>query len=120
VPLSLAAYMLGWTINQHCAFDVRGKYPERMHLLRLEDVLAAPVEVLGELCEQLGLERGPTLAAPSWNGEPLAEVSPWGTIRVPTVEANRATAEELTPAERAEVARRAGPYLDALGYGGFL
>jgi hypothetical protein len=120
VPLSLAGYMLGWALNQHYALALSRKHPDRLHVLRLEDVLADPEGVLGGLCGRLGLEASPTLAAPSWNGEPLAEVYPWGTIRVPTVEANRATAAELSPAEQDEVALRAGPFLAALGYEGFL
>jgi sulfotransferase family protein len=120
VPLTLAAYMLGWTLNQQYALILRQKYPERLHVLRLEDTLADPAAVLGGLCERLGLERSETLAAPSWNGQSLTEVHPWGTIRAPTLAANQATAAELTAEERAEVALRAGPFLELLGYDRFL
>jgi Sulfotransferase family len=117
VPLSLAAYMLGWTLNQHHALVARERFPERMHVLRTEEVLEGAIF---ELCEQLGLERPDTLARPSWNGQELDEVYPWGTIRKATSETNHATAEELTDEERDEVRRRAGLYLDALGYDDFL
>jgi len=117
VPLSLAAYMLGWTLNQHHALTARERFPDRLHILRTEDVLEG---ALFELCERLGLERDDTLARPSWNGEELDEVYPWGTIRKAKPETNRATAGELSDDERAEVRRRAGPYLEKLGYDGFL
>ena len=117
VPLSLAAYMLGWTLNQHHALTARERFPDRLHILRTEDVLEG---ALFELCERLGLERDDTLARPSWNGEELEEVYPWGTIRKAKPETNRATAGELSDDERAEVRRRAGPYLEKLGYDGFL
>jgi len=117
VPLSLDAYMLGWTLNQHHALAARERFPERMHVLRTEDVLEG---ALFELCEQLGLERDDALTRPSWNAVELGEVYPWGTIRTATSEANRATAEELADEERAEVRRRAGRYLEALGYDDFL
>ena len=117
VPLSLAAYMLGWTLNQQYALAVRERFPDRMHVLRTEDVLEG---ALFELCERLGLERADTLARPSWNGEELDEVYPWGTIRKAKSETNRATAEELSEEERSEVRRRAGLYLEALGYDDFL
>jgi hypothetical protein len=120
LPLSLPAYMLGWAINQHHALMLRKKYPGRLHVLRLEDVLDDPVAVLGGVCDQLGLETSETLRKPSWNGEALAEVYPWGTIRAPTAEANRATAAELAEAEREEISLRAGPFLAALGYDTFL
>jgi hypothetical protein len=75
--------------------------------------------VLGDFCEKVGLKSSPSLKTPTWNGQPLTTVYPWGTIRTPTVEANRKTAEELTQAERDEVTRRAGPWLKVLGYDGF-
>jgi Sulfotransferase family len=120
VPLPLEVYLLGWTLNQYHALLVREQHPDRMHVVRAEDVMADPVGTLGALCEQLGLERADTLAQPSWNGTPLEEVYPWGTIRSPTPEANRATAEELTPEEQAQVRRRAWQYLDVFGYADFL
>jgi hypothetical protein len=117
VPLSLAAYMLGWTLNQQHALTARERFPDRLHILRTEDVLEG---ALFELCEQLGLERSDSLARPSWNGEELDEVYPWGTIRKAKSETNRATAEELSEGERDEVRRRAGLYLEKLDYDDFL
>ncbi|HVR83822.1 MAG TPA: sulfotransferase, partial [Planctomycetota bacterium] len=61
----------------------------------------------------------PTLSRPSWNGKPMETVHPWGTIRVATPEANRATAEELSREEREEVRLRAGLFLKAFGYEDF-
>jgi hypothetical protein len=116
VPLSLASYMLGWCLNQHCALLARERFPDRFHLLRTEDTLEGAIF---EVCERLGLDRDDSLRTPSWNGEPLEQVYPWGTIRTATPAANRATAEELTEAERREVRTRAGLYLEALGYGEF-
>lgn len=121
VPLPLETYMLSWTLNQHFALLYRERYPERMHVLRTEDIMADPAGTLGAFCEQLGLERSDaTLAQPSWNGKPLEQVYPWGTIRIPTPEANRATAAELSAEEQAAVARHAWQYMEVFGYEGFL
>ena len=117
VPLSLASYILGWTLNQQHALVALERFPERLHILKTEDVLEG---ALFELCEQLGLERSDTLARPSWNGEELTEVCPWGTIRKATSETNRATAAELSNDEVEEVRRRAGLYLEVLGYDDFI
>jgi Sulfotransferase family len=117
VPLPLATYMLGWCLNQHCALLARERYPDRFHLLRTEDTLEGAIF---ELADRLGLERADSLRAPSWNGEPLAEVYPWGTIRSATTEANRATAAELSAEERGEVRARAGLFLEALRYDDFV
>src|ERR1043166_6666760 len=47
VPLALADYLLGWTLNQYHALLYRDRFPERMHLVRAEDVMANPRGTLG-------------------------------------------------------------------------
>jgi len=116
VPLSLKDYMLGWTLNQYYALVFKEQFPERVHIVRTEDVMADPFKTLGAVCEHLGLERAESLRTPSWNGTPLQEVYPWGTIRKATPEANRATSEELSAEEREMVRLLAGPYLRSFGY----
>jgi len=116
VPLSLAHYMTAWVMVQYHARLAQRWAPERVHILRYEDLIADPAGVLAGVCRKVGLEPAPSLAAPSWNGEALREVYPWGTIRTATRSANDATADELYPAERDEVRRRAAPLLEALGY----
>ena len=116
VPLSLANYMLGWTLNQQHALLFQRLFPTRMHIVRAEDVMADPAAALGPICQKLGLEPADTLKQPSWNGTALGELSPWGTIRRATPEANRATALELSSLEQDEIRLRAGRYLDAFDY----
>ena len=120
VPLSLASYLLGWTLNQYHALVYRELFPGRVHVLRLEDILGDSRTVLGELCCKLGLDVADSLETPSFNGNPLEQVYPWGTIRSATTDANRATAEELSGSERDEVRARAEPYLERLDYKSFL
>lgn len=120
VPLSLANYMLGWALNQHFALQVRRRYPDRFHLVRIEDVMADSVATLGPVCEALGLQSDAALEAPSWNGRRLEEVYPWGTIRLATTEQNLATARELGADEQGEIAARSAPFAEILGYGRYL
>ena len=120
VPLSLASYLLGWTLNQYHALVYRELFPGRVHVLRLEDILGDSRTVLGELCGKLGLDAANSLATPSFNDNPLEQVYPWGTIRSATTDANRATAEELSASERDEVRAWAEPYLERLDYKSFL
>jgi len=119
VPLPLASYLLGWTLNQYYALTLRERHPDRVHIVRAEDVMADASAALAPVCQALGIEEA-TLAAPCWNREPLKEVFPWGTIRQATPEANHATALELDGPERTEVAHRAWRYLEAFGYESFL
>jgi hypothetical protein len=120
VSLSLADYMLCWTLNQQCALLAREIFPERLHIVRAEDVMDDSIAALGPVCEGLGLKTAAALGAPSWNGAPLDEVYPWGTIRSATPEANLATAWELSPQEQDEVRLRARHYLEIFGYADFL
>ena len=120
MPLSLADYMLAWTLNQYHALLFQKKYPKRVHVLRTEDILANPRGQLGRFCKSLGLDTSDTLGRVTWNGEPLSQVFPWGTIRIPTPEANRRTAQELSPQEHAEIRDRAQPYLERFDYKKFL
>ncbi len=120
VPLSLDHYVLAWNLNQYFALLAQQAYPQRMHIVRLEDELIDPTAALGPVCSAVGIELNETLRRPSWNAQELAEVYPWGTIREPTPEANRRTAEELSADERAAVRLRAEPYLERFGYTDFL
>ena len=116
VPLSLRHYLLGWTLNQYHALLLREKYPDRLHIVRAEDVMRDPFETLGTVCRAIGLEAAESLRTPTWNGTPLQEIYPWGTIRKATPEQNLATARELSEAERAEVRSHAWQYLDVFDY----
>ncbi|MDR3635711.1 MAG: sulfotransferase [Isosphaeraceae bacterium] len=116
VPLSLRHYLLGWTLNQYHALLAKQRFPDRMHIVRVEDVMRDPFETLGFLCNKLGLEEADSLRLPSWNGTPLEEVYPWGTIRRATPEQNLATARELSDEEQSAVRAYAWQYLDVFDY----
>lgn len=116
VPLSLNHYMLGWTLNQYHALMFKEKFPDRMHIVRLEDLLSDPKLALGRVLEKMGLESSETLNTSTWNGEPLKEIFPWGTIRKATPEANMATANELSREEKEAIAAYAFQYLDVFDY----
>jgi hypothetical protein len=120
VPLPLDKYLLGWTLNQYCALLVKEQFPGRLHVVRTEDVMADSRAALGPVCDALGIERAPSLAQPSWNGMPLEEVYPWGTIRKATAAQNKAEALSLSPAERDAVRQRAWQYLDVFDYRSFV
>ena len=76
MPLSQDHYMLGWTMNQYYALYFRQKFPQRMHIVRVEDVMADPITTLGTICEALGLEVSDSLKSPSWNGKDWRKCTP--------------------------------------------
>jgi hypothetical protein len=120
VPLSLSNYMMCWCLNQYFALLNKRLYPTRVHIVRVEDVMERPRLALSEVCNALNIEPQPILDVPSWNGEPLKEIYPWGTIRAPTPAANRATAAELPSNELEAIKAHAGNYLEPFGYDRFL
>jgi hypothetical protein len=120
VPLALQDYMLGWTVSQYHALLFQDRFPDRMRIVRAEDVMDDARAALGPVCAALGLDSPASLSTPTWNGMPLTEISPWGTIRTPTLEANRATAQELSAREREEIASLTRHYLEVFDYKGFL
>jgi hypothetical protein len=120
VPLALDEYILRWCLNQHCAILAQRLHPDRMHIVRIEDLMASPTDALGTICRRLGLSAAHTLAYPSWNSQELEQVYPWGTIRSATPEVNHATALELDRDERQAVSARAADYIELLGYASYL
>jgi Sulfotransferase family len=120
MPLSLPDYMLRWNLHQHFALTSRMRDPERVHIVRIEDVMDDSPRVLGELLDSIGIGSSETLAGPSWNGQPLQEVYPWGTLRAVTPQANRETAAELSDDEIAQIGALAWQYLDEFSYSEFL
>jgi len=120
VPMSLAGYINCWNLNQYFALLYRKMFPRNVHIVKLEDVLSDSTGALGEICGAIGLESASSLEKPSWNGAPLEEVYPWGTIRSASVEANLATASELDGKETDEIRVRTWQYLEVFGYDKFL
>ncbi len=120
VPMSLERYLTAWATNQYHALINKKLFPDRLHILRLEDVVNDPVGVLGEVCSKLGTVPDESLKTPSWNGSQLEEVYPWGTIRKFSSEANLSTAMELSSEERERVRIWSQPYLKILNYENYL
>lgn len=121
VPLSLHNYMLGWTLNQYYALLFKERFPNRLHIVRVEDVMADSVGTLGAVCDKLGIDpKADSLAQPTWNGNVLEEVYPWGTLRKVTPDVNKATAVGLSDQEKADIRAYTWQYLDTFDYTSYL
>lgn len=115
-PLSLKKYVWTWNIVQHMALTYNSMYPKNVHIVRFEDLIENPKSTMSSLSEKLGINFSESMLYPSWNGEKLEAVYPWGTIRTPTPEANVATMNELTADEKAEIRATSIVMLKQLGY----
>jgi len=119
-PLGIKRYAWTWNLCQHMALTYRDKHPERFHLVRFEDLVADPRATMEKLLQRLGLAMSDECLHPSFNGVKLEQVYPWGTIRIPTPEANLATANELSAAQKREIETETRVMQRLLGYEGFL
>jgi len=115
-PISLHRYIWTWNFVQLMAFAFAERFPKNFHILRYEDLIIDPKSHLSLLCQKLGLSYSDTLLYPSWNGFRLESVYPWGTIRLPTQEANSEAMNKLSKSERAEIASLAKIMLKVLKY----
>jgi len=119
VPLSIAHYMTGWVMCQYYSLIYAEKFPDHYHIVKYDDMILDKVGVLTKVLGKMGIGGSDTLAYPSWNGEELTEVYPWGTVRIPTEEINLATAQELNAAEIKEIYDRTKMYIDHFGFQDF-
>lgn len=121
LPMSLKAYITAWCTNQYHALVYKSMYPQNCHIVRLEDLINDSKSALQEICDALAINNDEeSLTYPSWNSQKLSEVYPWGTIRIPTPDANKATADELSNEEKKEISSRASIYIEKLNYSDFL
>jgi hypothetical protein len=115
-PLSLVRYTWTWNLCQHMALTYAEKYPHNFHIVRFEDIVADRKGTMARLCSKVNIAWSDTCNAPSWNGEELKQVYPWGTIRIPTPEVNVATMNELSESEKAEITRLSIVMQRIIGY----
>ncbi|AFM22891.1 sulfotransferase [Desulfomonile tiedjei] len=120
VPMPLFKYITAWTVTQYHALVFKSLFPDRFFIVRYEDVIENPAKILGNICNKIGLKAATSLEQPTWNGNTLEEVYPWGTIRKASPQVNRATAEELSAEEIDRIRTWAGPYPAILEYSKFL
>jgi hypothetical protein len=118
VPLNLAHYMAGWVTVQNAVIAAREVYPDRVHIVRFEDVIENPISALGSFCSAVGIDPQALVTHPTWNGQKLDEVYPWGTVRKATVAENAERAAELSTEETKEIERLTRPLLATYSYEG--
>lgn len=116
VPMSLQNYMVAWVMSQYFALLLSKKFPNNFFMAKYEDIIHNPEEVLGKILREFKIKINPSLNYPSWNGERLEKVYPWGTIKKPSREVNLETAKELNKKEIQEIYLFTQKYLEILSY----
>ncbi|MBU0489351.1 MAG: sulfotransferase [Bacteroidetes bacterium] len=116
VPLSLDHYIAAWVTCQYYALYLSEKFPDNFTIVRYEDIIDDPQDVLGSYLEKFGLEKHKNLKETSWNNEKLKEVYPWGTIKTPSIVTNLTTAKSLSKEEVREIFSRTELYIKHFDY----
>lgn len=119
-PFKLERYCQIWNTVQIAAGTYAGKYKGRFHLVRYEDLVDDPKHVMDSLMVALGLPQSDAVYYPSFNGKKMESVYPWGTIKTASAEANFATANELTEAQKQAVTTECQLVTNLFGYYDFL
>jgi len=99
-PISLERYAWTWNACQLWALTAQPMYPGHMHIMRFEDMVADPQKTLTPILEAMGMKWNDACRQPTFNGEPMKSVYPWGTIRTATTAAHNATKDELSDNEK--------------------
>lgn len=119
VPLSIPHYMTGWVTCQYFSLMLAEKYPDNYHIIKFDDLLKDKVGTLSAVLKKVGIGTSNTLAYPSWHGEELKELLPWGAVKTPTEEANLSTGKELSAEEIKEIYERTKTYIDIFKFNNF-
>lgn len=102
-PISLERYAWTWNLCQHAALVAEQRYAGRFHILRFEDLVTDAEASLGGILERMGFAWSEACSRPTFNGQPLHDIQPWGTIRSATLTAHEATKAELSAAEQEQL-----------------
>lgn len=116
VPLSLDHYVLGWVISQYYALLYASMYPKNFFIIQYEDLINNSKKTFSHFFSSLGISFSDRNTFPSWNGQKLESVYPWGTIKLPTPDVNISTARELSKEEIKQIYLRARFYIDHFNY----
>lgn len=104
-PQPLSKYLITWNIY-HSTVEMYAKmHPRNVRIFRYEDLVANKVEFMKQVSEFIDVPFSETMLYPSWNGVEIKDnIAPWGTVLKSTEEYNEAIINELTDAEKAQIA----------------
>lgn len=94
-PFSIAKYCQIWNVVQLHAKTYESKY-ENFHIIYAEELFENPKLVMRDLCRNLDITESEKILYPSFNGQPMKEIFPWGTIKSANTFENIKTAEQLS------------------------
>lgn len=115
-PFSLTKYCQIWNMTQVTALVYQKKYANKVHLVFAEHIFNNPEDSMKKLLMNLEVPWHNSVLEPSFSGQKLEQIYPWGTIRYPTSVANSSTAAELTVQQKEDIRTECWPVLNLLNY----
>lgn len=116
-PMSLTKYCRIWSLAQLEAMNLLMKYPKNFFVVHYEDMMGNDKsKEMKKISEKLEIEYSDTMLYPSFNGQKLESVYPWGTIIKADEQTNINTALELSIRESAQIEKETGYIGERLGY----
>ena len=101
--MEVASYSRKWSLINMLGFYFAEKYPARMTTVRFDRLIEERAAELGRLCAWLGLGYDAVLEVPTWNGEPLARLWPFGGVPVVSAAHERECEDRLSFEDRAVI-----------------
>ena len=104
-PQPLTKYLITWNIYHSTVEMFAGMFPKNVKVFRYEDLVADKAEFMQKMSAFLGLKFDNSLLYPSWNGVELkGDIAPWGTVLRSNQDYNKAIIDELSEADKKQIA----------------
>lgn len=104
-PQPLSKYLITWNIYHSTVEMYAQMYPENVRIFRYEDLVADKRNFMQNVAEFIKVPFSETMLYPSWNGVEIKDnIAPWGTVLKSTPEYNESIIDELSDAEKAQIA----------------
>ena len=101
--VEVASYCRKWSLINMLGFYFAEKYPARMTTVRFDRLIEERAAELSRLCAWLGLGYDAVLEVPTWNGEPLARLWPFGGVPAVSAAHERECEDSLSFEDRAVI-----------------
>lgn len=104
-PQPINRYLITWNIY-HSTVEMYAKmYPDNVRIFRYEDLVADKSKFMHDLSDFIGVDFNETMLYPSWNGKEIKDmIAPWGTVLKSDENYNKQIIDELTEAEKKQIA----------------
>lgn len=116
-PQPLTMYLITWNIY-HSTVEMFAKmYPRNVRIFRYEDLVEDKRKFMTQAAEFIGVPFADAMMYPSWNGTEIKDsIAPWGTVLKSTKDYNKEVIQDLSDAERKQIAHGTAALARHFGY----